>query len=258
MFQFDDFIKIGQIRAKMPQYRDKKRRAIDVSAEQLIKAKSPYLSLSGGKDSVAMAFVVWEASKLVEKPFRMWTHISDASFPGTLETCQSVAERISMPLDVSESGKSAFEYLSDLKKQSFSKNGVFFDAIREYAKSKDLSFVGVRARESKRRMNAAKAHGQVFRSKSMGDVTVCHPVLYFTLEDVAAALWEYDAPIHPIYQKSPIGSYINVFGEDSFIRLAYTTSKDLLNKGTAVFLKYNYPEQFQKLAEAWPEIRLWI
>lgn len=258
MCQFDDFIKVGRVRTKMPQYRDKKRRAIEVSAEQLEKAKAPYLSLSGGKDSVAMAFIVWEASKLAKRPFRMWTHISDASFPGTLETCQSTAKRIGMPLDVSESEKSAFDYLSEPKKQSFGKGGVFFDAIREYATGKDLSFVGVRARESKRRMSAANAHGQVFYSASMGNVTVCHPILWFTLEDVAAVLWEYDAPIHPIYRKAPVGSYVNSFGEDSFIRLSYITSKDLLNKGTAVFLKINYPEQFFKLSEAWPEIKVWV
>ena len=147
--------------------------------------------------------------------------------------------------------------MSAPKKQAFGKQGVFFDSIREYAADKDLSFVGVRASESKRRMRAAKVHGQTFRSKSMGDVTVCHPILWFRLEDVAAALWEYDAPIHPIYRKMQLNNFVNGFHEDSFIRLGYITSKDLLNKGTAVFLKVNYPDKFNELAMIWPEIQAW-
>lgn len=137
-------------------------------------------------------------------------------------------------------------------------SGVFFSSVREYAKDKDLCFVGVRAAESRRRMRAAKAHGQVFDSASMGDVTVCHPLLWFTLYDVAAALHEYDAPIHPIYKKITIERGENRCGEESFIRLGYITSRDLLNKGTAVFLRINYPDEFNRLAAAYPEIRLWV
>ena len=148
--------------------------------------------------------------------------------------------------------------IGEKKKQSFGKSGVFFDSVREYAKDKDCAFVGVRAFESKRRMSAAKIHGQRFYSKSMGDIEVCHPLLWFRLEDVAAVLVEYNAPIHPIYRKSAVDSYRNSFREDSFIRLGYITSKDLLNKGTAVFLRVNYPNKFNELAEVYPEIRLWV
>ena len=50
----------------------------------------------------------------------------------------------------------------------------------------------------------------------------------------------------------------NSQGEASFIRLGYITSRDLLNKGTAVFLRINYPDEFNKLAAVYPEIRLWV
>lgn len=66
---------------------------------------------------------------------------------------------------------------------------------------------------------------------------------------------EYNAPIHPIYRKTAIGTARNKFGEDGFIRLGYLTSRDLLNKGTAVFIRLNYPDQWQKLCEVWPDIK---
>lgn len=249
----NEFLEIGQIRCKMNAYKRKKQEAIDVCIQQLETHDAPYLALSGGKDSVAMCFIVDESARQCGKDFRIWSHVSDASFPGTVETIQQVAKMVNRPLDLNESKTSAFANLDRPARQAFGKTGVFFDSIREYAKDKDLSFVGVRAAESKRRRKAAKAHGQVFHSNSIGNVDVCHPLLWFTLEDVSAALYEYHAPIHPIYYKAPIG--VGKGSEYEFIRLGYITSKDLLNKGTAVFLKLNYPEQYAKLAEAWPDVK---
>lgn len=249
----NEFLEIGQIRCKMDVYKRKKQNAIEVCVQQLETHREPYLALSGGKDSVAMSFIVDEAARQCGRDFRIWSHVSDASFPGTVETIQRVAEMTDRQLDSYESSTSAFDYLNKKEKQAFGKAGAFFDSIREYAKDKDLAFVGVRAAESKRRHKAAMAHGQVFHSDSMGNVDVCHPLLWFTLEDVSAALYEYHAPIHPIYYKAPIGTKHG--SEYEFIRLGYITSKDLLNKGTAVFLKLNYPEQYAKLAEAWPDVK---
>lgn len=255
---FEEFLNIGRVRAKFQVYKDKKRKSIDLCCELFEKHHNPYLALSGGKDSVAMSFIVDEAARACGKSFRLWSHLSDASFPGTIETCRAVADMVRRPLDVFESEQSAFSTVTSDKRQSFGKRGVFFDSVREYAADRDLCFVGVRAYESKRRMQAAKVHGRVFYSKDMGDVTVCHPLLWFKLEDVAAVLYEYDAPIHPIYRKAQIGTSHNSMNEDMFIRLGYITSKDLLNKGTAVFLKVNYPDIFNKLSDVWPEIRVWV
>ena len=79
------------------------------------------------------------------------------------------------------------------------------------------------------------------------------PVLLLTF--VAAALLDYGAPIHPIYRKCAIGTRENAFAEDGFIRLGYITSRDIINKGTLVFIKLNYPREWQKLCEAWPEAK---
>lgn len=255
---FNDFLNCGKVNALMPQYQRKKREAVNLCCEMLEKYNAPYVALSGGKDSVAMAFIVSDAAKKTGKRFQLWTHISDASFPGTLETCKTVSEMTGMPLDVYQSKVSAFDAVKADKKQNFGKTGTFFDSVREYAADKDLCFVGVRARESRRRKKSSQVHGQIFYSASMGDITICHPLLWFKLEDVASVLYEYDAPIHPIYKKVSIDNRKNGLNEEQFIRLSYVTSKDLLNKGTAVFLKLNYPHLYNKLAEVYPEIRFWV
>lgn len=243
----------GRVNSRLTAYRRKKDEAMKVCTEQLAAHKAPYVALSGGKDSVAMAFLVDAAARSAGCDFTLWSHISDASFPGTEETCREVAERLGRHIDIYTSPFSAYDALDSKKRAAFGKTGVFFGSLREYAKDKDLAFVGVRARESKRRTKAAKAHGMVFHS-SIGDVTVVNPLQWFTVYDVASLLYETDAPIHPIYKKFSIDDGIGSGGEPRFIRLSYITSRDLLDKGTAVFLKTNYPDKFNLLLRYFPEI----
>lgn len=252
----DDFYETGRIWCKSGKFLNKLKSAIDLCENQMESHNHPYIACSGGKDSGALAFLVNEASKKCGKKVRIWSHISDASFPGTKETIMKISEMLNMPVDFYEPEYSAIETVGKTEqRRKFGKSGVFYDSIREYAEYKDLSFVGVRAYESKRRMRAASVKGQCFHSVSMGDVDVCYPLLWFRLEDIAAATVLFDIPLHPIYKKQPVDMGKNANGEDYFIRLGYVTSRDLLDKGTAVFLKLNYPDIFAKLEKAYPEIR---
>lgn len=250
----DQLLEQGRLNCSLPAYKRKKEKAINICIDQFESHKNPYCAISGGKDSVAMACLVNDAARQCGKGFRLWSHISDASFPGTLETCQALASKIGRDLDLFQSD-SAFDNVSGKKRMAFGKTGVFFNSVRDYAKDKDLSFVGVRAYESKRRMQAAKAHGMCFHSSGMGNVDVVNPLQWFRLVDVASLLYEYNAPIHPIYYKFCTDTELNSNKEPLFIRLGYITSKDLLDKGTAVFLKTNYPGIYNNLMERFPEIR---
>lgn len=252
-----ELLERGRLNAKLPTYQRKKEVALKICEEQLKLHSAPYCALSGGKDSVAMCYIVNEAAKRCRKDFRLWSHLSDASFPGTRETCLKVAESIGRELDTFES-TSALESVNNKKRMAFGKRGVFFDSVREYAKYKDLAFVGVRAFESKRRMKAAKAHGMCFHSESMGNIDVVNPLQWFRLIDVASVLYEYNAPIHPIYTKYCTDVGTNSNGEPLFIRLGYITSKDLLDKGTAVFMKMNYPAVYNDLMQRFPELRNYV
>ncbi len=201
----EDFREIGAIRAQSPKFAAKWEQAVDLCSGLLRESQNPYVSISGGKDSGVRARAVTEAARRTGATFRCGTQLSDAAFPGTEETVRAIVGMTGMPLDIFKSPVSAFDYLAenDARRQ-FGKSGVFYESIREYARDKDLSFVGVRASESKRRRKAANVNGQVFRSVSMGDVLVCYPILWFTLEDIAAATEAYNIPLHPIYDKQAI------------------------------------------------------
>ncbi len=251
----NDFLRAGRLNSRLTVYKRRKERAIAVCRDQLATHENPYIALSGGKDSVAMAFIVNEALNAAQRAkCTLWSHISDASFPETLEVCRQVSAMTGIPLYVYQSKKSAFEYVNEKKKRDFGKTGVFFDSVREYASTHDLAFVGVRANESARRMKAAKLHGMTFHSHDMGDIDIVNPLQWFSIYDVFSVLDEYGAPIHPIYFKFPINTKKqNTNKEPQFIRLGYITAKDLMDRGTVLFIKTNYPDIYQKLIAAYPD-----
>ena len=247
----DDFMAIGEIKRTTGRYRRKKEQAKEWIREALLNHDRPYLALSGGKDSVAMAYLVNDVARVLDKPFVLWSHVSDASFPGTDELIAEIARNLDRELIVSRSDQ-AFEMLANPERRAFGKTGVFFDAVREFAKDYDLTFVGTRAHESSRRMRAAQAHGHAFHSASMGDIDVCNPLAWFRLEDVAALICDYRAPMHPIYSKLQVDQCRRTIDGDTWIRLGYTTAKDLRSKGTIIFIKVNYPEIYNKLVASDP------
>lgn len=247
---------IGRMRLKLTGYEHKLQQAKDIVKQGFALSKNPTLSMSGGKDSVAMLAVVNDVAQELERDFVIWAHLSDASFPGTEEIIKQCAEISNRKLIIDWSPVSAFEVLKyNENVKMFGKKGYFFTAIKNFyiEHNIDLAFVGVRAGESKRRKRAAQAHGSLFRSQHVtADHMQCWPLVWMSTDDICATMVKYNYPIHPIYSKRhPSGDARN-------IRLGYTTSQDLMYKGTVSFIKDNYPDIYNKLAAAMPEVRAYV
>lgn len=242
-----DLAVAGPVAALTDWYRGRRERAKAKIRQAFEWSAFPYLALSGGKDSVAMLGLVNDVARKMDRDFLCWLHVSDASFPGTEETAVEACYRAGRKLVIDRSPVSAFEVIGKQSRQKFGKKGYFFDSVDRMAEEHDMVFVGVRAAESKRRREACQHQGMIFKS---GKIWKCHPLAYFSIEDVAAAIYEYRMPIHPIYSKLQAGSLP--------IRLGYATALDLVEKGTVVFLRANYPELFRKLVEACPDVRRYL
>lgn len=239
--------------AKLPQFECRVRKAKDFAKQAFEISERPYLSISGGKDSVATAIIVNNVATQLNRDFILWAHVSDASFPGTTETIQAIATKINRKLILSESSVSAFDVLKARNAvKAFGKSGYFFDAIREAvaAHEFDLAFVGVRASESARRKKAVKALGSLFRSEHTNQ-WVCYPLSWFHVNDVFALILREDFPLHPIYFKR------HPSGDCRHIRLGYLTAQDLMHRGTLAFIRDNYLEQYQKIIQARPEFSVY-
>lgn len=239
--------RLGEIAVRTNAYKRARDKAIENAIRAFQCCSKPYLAISGGKDSVAMAGIVDEAARRMGRDFVLWGHVSDASFPGTEETILQTGERLNRQVILDRSPVSAFDVVGQQSARQFGKKGFFFEAIARFVRTGgyDLAFVGVRAAESARRKTAARVHGDLFHSTVPANCLRSHPILWFSVEHVAAALVEYDLPIHPIYEKVAVN--------DRNIRLGYVTALDLVHRGTVVFLRVNYPELYRKLVDAYPE-----
>lgn len=242
---------LGEIRQHSITFQKKLNTAKGIVIKAFSQSSNPYVAVSGGKDSIAMLGIVSDVAKQIGRKFSVWSHLSDASFPGTLETIEEACGILDIVPDINWSSISAFDVMQNRKAVAqFGKKGYFFSAIKDYvrAENRDLAFVGVRAAESKRRARACAIHGSIFKTKVPSPVTVCYPLIYFDVMDVAGAICHYELPFHPIYSKVPMD------GNELNIRLGYITAKDLLHMGSAVFIRVNYPEIYMKLRQAFPEI----
>jgi 3'-phosphoadenosine 5'-phosphosulfate sulfotransferase (PAPS reductase)/FAD synthetase len=242
---------IGLARLKSIEFAKKEERAISAIREIFEKYKNISLSISGGKDSVAMLGIVNRVANEMQKDFVLWVHVSDASFPGTIETIKECSAITKRRLIIDESPVSAFDVIPEGEVRAFGKKGYFFSAIKKFVETNriDAQFIGVRAWESKRRRKACFAHGQIFSTTVPTKCITCFPIAWYQVEDVSASIIKYGLPFHPIYSMK---------GDSTKIRLGYVTAKDLLTKGTAHFIKNNYQELFNKLQKHFPEVRQYV
>jgi 3'-phosphoadenosine 5'-phosphosulfate sulfotransferase (PAPS reductase)/FAD synthetase len=245
--QHIDLRTIGRVVAAMPEFHRKRKVAVALAMRELLAATKPYVSVSGGKDSVAVLGVAAEAARLCNRTVVAWAHVSDASFPGTEETIEKACRVAGVELHVDRSPVSAFAVYGHGGADKFGKEGYFFDAIRIWIeRGYDLAFTGVRAAESRRRTQAAKAHGTAYNTSVPAQHRKCEPLAWWSIEDVAAAIRHYGMPIHPIYEKRCLSGVP--------IRLGYVTAADWA-ADQAQFLRTNYPQQFARLAAVAPEVR---
>lgn len=248
-----DELEMGAVNARLPNFKRKLQHAINLCADEMARTTGTIMvSVSGGKDSVSMLPIVEQAARKTGKDYFIWSHVSTASFPGTVETIKRAADQTGRPLVINESLVDAFEVVGSGSRQKFGKKGYFARAIEEVYKECDvsLSFVGVRGGESKRRQKAVASIGCAFDSHTYGKpVRVVYPLAYMSVIDVFSIITSYDLPVHPIYSKMAVGA--------SPIRLGYITAVDLMDKDTAVFLHVNYPHLYNRLAEVYPDVRLY-
>jgi len=237
---------VGPIAAKTNIYQERKTCVMEIIEACLRDVDTFYVALSGGKDSVALLGLVADVAGKMGKDVLAWAHLSDASFPGTVETCRAACAVVGCELMEDWSPVSAWDVIGQQSSQRFGKTGFFFDAVRRMNRKYDLVFTGVRAAESLRRLRAARARGPVFPS-GQGKAIRCDAIQRFTIEDVAAAIFEYRMPVHPIYRKMAVG--------ERPIRLGYATSLDLIDDGTVVFMRRNYPHLYRRLVAALPHTR---
>lgn len=242
--------KIDILRAKTEEYRLIVANAKQTIQKALSQMKAPYVSFSGGKDSLVMLHLILEQKQDIKVVY----FDADASYPDTDRFIDELVEL--WDLDFTR-------IKTDPIIEVFRKYGINHPRIEEktmvatvYApiaahitQNFDGEFVGLRGEESIARRQLIKYRGQIFYNKSHGTFE-CLPVAHFRTEDVWAYITSKDLPYNLVYDQTSMRSR-------NEIRVSYWCGESAREFGRYVWLKKEYPDLYNRFAAEFPEVREW-
>lgn len=224
--------------------------------------KSPYISMSFGKDSSVMSHLIWSHHPEIPMiyvncgEFDEWPDTPRvkkeflAMFPNSIfieltapsiwEFYKSVGFYIQDEETTKETRKAQREYSESL--------GIAIDSEAQ-RRGYDGSFIGLRAEESNNRNRLFKMRGNLYFAKTRNE-WACHPLEKWTSRDIWAYIVKNDLSYNELYDIAPQGRELARNGAMFGTRSA--------RYGRLVFLKRAYPELFNRFAEEFPEVRAYV
>lgn len=252
MMTHEYYEEMYRFHAQTDKFKRQVEKSITVVNQFLEMGKKSTLNVSGGKDSVAMAHMV----TLIDPTIKVVSEKDDMDFPNELEFMQDLQKRYGWDMDIITPSVSLWSQLDkfDITEDLHSKgtdfsDTYFYNLLREYQHQNQIEgvFLGLRAEESKgRRYNFLK-NGHIYWNKSWQH-WVCQPLAHWKGADVFAYLFSNDIPILDVYFK-------NKFAEPEQIRKSWILPSARASQGQAVWLKYYYPELFNRLSQKQAIIR---
>jgi 3'-phosphoadenosine 5'-phosphosulfate sulfotransferase (PAPS reductase)/FAD synthetase len=254
--------------AKTEAYRRAKYQALHAIDEALLhKSRRWMVGLSGGKDSLAMAWMLKVHGSASDMTFAHAT--CEFLCPGMLECSESAGEKLDLRLDIFEPDWSPYadgwaflrslpaaasiydkSITSELHKRCASGNML---VAYQYANDFTGCFSGVRADESHgRRMNRIM-RGTVYRIES-DDTVMAQPIVDWKARDVWAAViesgLEYPAHYRAIYERFGISPESPRSRVDSL----FVTERVNTYCGAMHTTRVLYPKLWRQLVDARPEL----
>lgn len=223
------------------------KRTTQVIQEFLGKCKKPYVAWSGGKDSTLALHFAMQSKPDIEAIY----FDADSSLPDTEE----YIERMVREWDINFRNVKTRSMLDVFKEHGLSP-GIEYQTMKAtvYEPVKQLveegydgAIIGVRAEESRGRLMGGCNYGQLFFAKGYG-YWQAWPVLWWTTKDVWLYIDTKKMPYNSAYDKTR-------FAEREDIRISYWAGETKRTWGRWAWLKYYYPELFQKLTEVIPEAK---
>lgn len=251
----DDRLKLqASLHARLPGFERRVEKARILVSEALSKMENPYIAFSTGKDSVAMAHLVWQQNPDVLAVY----FDADCAFPESKELLgrYEAAGRpiISWPCEpFLETLKRVGGPASDKCEAETMRSTVYRpikSLLAEY--HFDGVFLGLRSEESYGRRKLAEIRGQLFWQKRDA-LWECLPIARWSFLDVWAYIISQGIDCCAVYDRL---MELGVPPEDC--RLSYWAGETKRRWGRWAILKQGWPELFNRFAAEFPEVRGYV
>lgn len=247
--------------SKMCGYKSKVKKAKEILKEALKNSTNASLSFSSGKDSIVLLHLAVEAGFKGTLIFFKYGICTDIETPKeNIELLKYYAELYGLKYQIidclgevdcwEQIGKFAIFPMSDKEKSIFNKTN--YDYVVKSKKFEeenniDLSIIGMRKDESKKRKIILNKKGMIYHTKNRMSITCC-PIANFTNDDIWAYIFSNSLKYLSIYDYPYIDRRFN----RNEITMLYNDS--IIRHGGIYHYKQMYPDFFTWLKKRWGDI----
>lgn len=258
MCQYQNEKNMYILRSKINEYKKHIEQAKQIITESLDKSKKPILSFSSGKDSIVMLDMAVKLGFNGKLIFFKYGIETDVETPAeNIELLKYYADLYGLEYCIidclgevdcwEQCGRFTLfpETLEEKKIFRFT-NYDYLKKINQFesAYKNDLTFIGMRKDESKKRKNVLSKNGAIYQTKSHQSKTCC-PLLNLTNEDIWAYIFSNDLKYLSIYDYE----YIDRRRNRNEITLLYNDS--IIRNGAIYHYKQMYPMYFNWIKKRW-------
>lgn len=251
------------IAAKMPTFNKKVKKAKETIKEALSVSTNQSLSFSGGKDSVVLLDLAVKSGFKGNLVFFKYGICTDVETPAeNIELLKYYSSNHNLKYEIIEClgetdcweqcGRFTLFPQCEEEKKIFYKTNYDFvkkSAHFENENDIDLSIIGMRKDESKRRKIVLNQKGAIYKTKNRKSTTCC-PLLNFTNDDIWAYIYSNDLKYLSIYDYPYIDRRVN----RNEITMLYNDA--IIRHGMIYHYKQMYPEYFLYLTKRWGELNI--
>lgn len=237
------------LHSRLPGYRRRVAQAQAAVTEWLSRCHHPYIAFSGGKDSVCVLHLVREQVSDIPAVYLD----ADNCFPEVSVLIDETPNCLRYPTSepfLDTLRRFGLDGGTDLDRQTM--RSTVYEPVRRLLANYgyDGCAYGIRAAESHGRRQSVRFHNLVFYSKQY-QAWQCQPVGWWSYNDVWAYIVSNALPYAGTYDRMWDMPEVDQ-------RVSYWAGETKRRHGRYAWLKRNYPELWNKLAAALPEVRNYV